>query len=393
METHAHPLRQNRFSLLLARPWIPRLIATLGIVVMMVGLDVPVAGRVLLIHGDSLVDTSWTIRTWVYATLANTTALMRASVLFLLGFEAVYSVLTWGGLALIPLLWRSRTVKGSVAVRWTYVVWTALMTLLAVGGLPSLHQFMSQPPQGMLPYPITITMEGSYLLPGVVVFPFGVLLSATALSLLMREPLPLSARQSAPRTGWQWGATIALTVGALVWGIGFYVMPAAVTPACSPVIFSVTQFAHGLCAGLDSDQMLQAVDNAGLNPIAFVPYTLGRNYEFLVAAAGITALGGWTRLLAVRTLAWLAVWPLLTLGTALVALHGVDLIAQHGFHLTATSSNWRVGPGLVITFVGIGLVALGQLGLWRELVRRSGSVTAQQIRSHTDPVDSLQHHT
>lgn len=392
MESHAPPLRQNRFSFLPARPWVSRLTATLGIVVMTVGLDVPVAGRVLLIGGDSLVDTSWTIRDWVYGALA-TTYVMYAPVFFQLGFEAVYSVLTWGGLALIPLLWRSRSPKGTVAVRWTYSIWMALLTLLAVGGLPSLHQFLSQPPRDLLPPSITITLDRAYLLPNAVVFPLGVLLSAAALSLLIREPLPMAAPPSAPRIGWQWGASLAFTVGALVWGIGFYLMPAAVTPACSPVIFSVTQFAHGRCAGLDSDQMLQAAYNAGLNPIAFVPYTLGRNYEFLVAAAGITALGGWTRQLSVQTLAWLAVWPLLALGTALLVLHGADLIAQHGFHLTATSSNWRVGPGLVATFAGIGLVTLGQLGLWRELVRRNRTASTQENGSHTDPVDSLRHDT
>jgi hypothetical protein len=36
-----------------------------------------------------------------------------------------------------------------------------------------------------------------------------------------------------------------------------------------------------------------------------------------------------------------------------------------------------MAPGMVVTFAGIGLVALGQLGLWRELVRRKGTANAQ----------------
>lgn len=62
---------------------------------------------------------------------------------------------------------------------------------------------------------------------------------------------------------------------------------------------------------------------------------------------------------------------LLALGVAFVALRGVGVIAQHGFQLTAaTGTGWHMASGMVVTFVGIGFVALGQVGLWRELVRR-----------------------
>jgi len=183
-----------------------------------------------------------------------------------------------------------------------------------------------------------------------------------------------------------------LTVGALVWGIGFYLMPQASTAACPPVTFSVTQFAQGACAGLDSDQVLYDAYNAGLNPVALVLFTLGRHFEVLVAAACITTLGGWTSRLSVTTLAWLFAWPVLALGVALVALQGVGVVAQQGFQLTAaTGAGWHMAPGMVVTFVGIGLVALGQLGLWRELVRRKGTVSAQENEPQRDTVDSLRH--
>ena len=69
---------------------------------------------------------------------------------------------------------------------------------------------------------------------------------------------------------------------------------------------------------------------------------------------------------------------MLALGVALVALQGTSLVAQHGFQLTAaTGTGWHVGPGMIVTFVGIGLVALGQVGLWRELGRRKGAASAQ----------------
>src|SRR5260221_7149066 len=52
VQTPAQPLRQHHVALLLARPWVPRLLATLGIVVMIVGLSVPFAARDVIVHGD-----------------------------------------------------------------------------------------------------------------------------------------------------------------------------------------------------------------------------------------------------------------------------------------------------------------------------------------------------
>jgi hypothetical protein len=222
------------------------------------------------------------------------------------------------------------------------------------------------------------TSEASYLVPGAVVFPLGVLLNCAGLCLMMRKPPALLSPAPASRSGWQWAATLMLTAGALVWGSGFYLMPEAVTAACPPIIFAVTQFAHGACAGTDSDQVLHAAYHAGLTPVALFFYSVSWKYELLVAAACVTTLGGWTRRLSVYTLAWLAVWPVLALGGACVALRGAGLVAQQGCALTAaTRTGWRVGPGMVVTFFGIGLVVLGQFGLWRELVGRKGTAASQ----------------
>ena len=381
METQAQPqpLRQNRFFLLLKQPWAARLIATLGIVVMTVGLYTPCAGIEIRYHADPVTI----IRASEMWTIAN--AGVVAPVIFhtmplplVLGQTAVYALITFGGLALLPLLWRPLSPRGNAAVRWIYAIWLVLLTLLALARLPNVRQFLSQPPPG--PSPETYTLEASYLLPGVVVFPLGVLISCAALLLLRREPRPLTPSAPTPRTGWQWVAAIALTVGVLIWGIGFYLMPEVVTAACPPVIFSVTQFAHGACAGLDSDQVLTAASYAGLNPIAHLLFPFW-NFTFLVAAGCITALGGWTRRLSVATLAWLFAWPVLALSAALVALQGVEVIAQRGFKLTFETGGgggWHIASGMVVTFAGIGLVTLGELGLWRELVKRkSGAASAR----------------
>jgi hypothetical protein len=202
---------------------------------------------------------------------------------------------------------------------------------------------------------------------GAILFPLGLLLSCIALPLMRWA----TATTPAPRTGWQWASTLSLTAGMIVWLIGFYLMPEAVTAVCPPVTFSITQFAHGACGGLDSDQVLTSAYSAGLNTIATMLYALGRRFDLLVAIGGITMLGGWTRQLSAQTLVWLAAWPALAFGVALVALQGVNVLARNGFALTTVaSSGWHVAAGLVVTFVGIVLVALGQLGLWREMVKR-----------------------
>ena len=369
MGTRAQPFRWKRLSLLLTRAWASRLIATLGVVVMMVGLYVPCAGIEIRYHADpeTVVRSSGT---WTIANAGVVAPVVFASRLLplALGQAAVYALITFGGLALLPLLWRPLSPRGNAVVRWLYAIWLVLLSLLAVARLPDLRQFLSKPPAG--PAPQTYTQEAAYLLPGVVVFPLGVLTCCAALILLRREPLPLASPAQASRTTWQWIAAFTITAGVLVWLIGFYLMPEAVTTACPPISFSVTQFAHGACAGLDSDQVRAAASYAGLNPIARLLDALGGNLELLVATGCITALGEWTRQLSVSTLAWLAAWPILAFGVALVALQGVGVIAQQGFKLTfETGAGWHVGSGIVVTFAGIGLVVLGQLGLWRELVR------------------------
>jgi hypothetical protein len=105
-----------------------------------------------------------------------------------------------------------------------------------------------------------------------------------------------------------------------------------------------------------------------------LPLVLG---QFVVYAL-ITFGGLATRHLSVATLAWLAAWPVVALGVAFVALQGVGVIARQGFKLTIeTGTGWHMASGMIVTFAGIGLVVLGQLGLWRELVRRNGTASAQ----------------
>lgn len=368
--------RQSRRPSLKARWWLTRLIATLGVVVMTLGLYTPAIVTTVRFgfHDPTIETVTWTARNLI-GLAAPFHPWARLPLPMILGLDAALSALMLGGLALLPLLWRPLSPKGAELLRWAYAAWLALMVILAVAGLFALRQ--------TVPLAFSLAKQfgafGSYhVLPGVIVFPLGAVVVCAALVLLFREPAPAMLSAPAPRNGWQWAATLTLTAGALVWLVGFYLMPQAITTACPPVTFSVTQFAHGACAGIDSDQALQWAWYAGLNPMALQLYTLGRNFELLVAFGAITALGGWTWLLSVRTLAWLAAWPTLAFGVALVALQGVGDVAEKGLWLTAaTGGSWHAAPGMAVTFAGIALVALGQAGLWREWARQRAAAPAR----------------
>lgn len=368
METQAQHFRQTHLATLLARPWVTRLLATIGIVLTLVGLYTPFAGKDIVMHAYNAARFSqtWTLQGTAFDILR---VIHRGpfSLTLALVMWAIFSVVALGGLALIPLLWRRLSATSATRTRWLYGTWLLLMAALAVLGLLVWHYFMSLAIQDPL---AQLDDAGPlYIMPGAIIFPLGLLVNCIALPFLRWEPLPTS--HLAPRTGWQWASAFTLTAGAIVWVVGFYLMPEAITAACPSITFSVTQFAHGACAGLDSDQVLSNATYAHLNPIAALLYVVGRHFDLLVAIGGITMLGGWTRQLSAQTLAWLAAWPALAFGVALVALQGVGQLAQSGFRLSyASGSNWHVAAGLVVTFAGIGLVALGQIGLWREIVRR-----------------------
>src|SRR5262249_41896420 len=63
-----------------------------------------------------------------------------------------------------------------------------------------------------------------------------------------------------------------------------------------------------------------------------------------------------------------SVW--LALGVALVAAYGVGVVARQGFLLTTATVGWQAAYGVIVAFVGIGLAAMAQIGLWSELHKR-----------------------
>jgi hypothetical protein len=372
LSSRGHSERVQRWS---RWAWLSRLVTTVGIALVTAGLYVAVAGNELVASSGPVIRT---VETWsIHDTGITVYALLHLprSVPLLLVFDALYSVVTLGGLALLLFLWRPLSPAATVRLRWTSGLWLVLLTTLAVAGEVARWQQVTQ--RASATASSLISVKPPYLLPGVIVFPLGVLLCCAAL-FLRWEPLPTTTTPPARRTGWQWASALLLTVGVALWGVGFYLMPQAVTDACPPVIFSVTQFAHGACAGIDSDQVLQAAANSGLPPIALFFSTASRSFELLVALGCLTVLSGWIRPPSFTSVAFPVLWFALTLGVALVALSGVAVVARHGFQLTTTTVGWHVASGIITTFVGIGLAALAQVGMWSELVSRKRGATPYQ---------------
>jgi hypothetical protein len=383
METLSHLDHSEQVQQWVRWPWLSRLIATVGIALVTAGLYVPVAGSDHVVRGDptTRIAEIWAIHDtafMVYALLH-----LPRSVPLALVFDALYAVVALGGLALLLPLWRSLSPSATVRLRWTFGLWLVLLTILAVAGEVARWQSVSQRASAATSSPISI--EPPYLLPGVIVFPLGALLCCSAL-FLRWKPLPTTMPPPATRTVWQWVSAFLLTAGVALWGVAFYLMPQAVSGACPPIIFSVTQFTHGACAGIDSDQVLQAAANSGLHPIALVFFSVSRNFELLVALGCLTMLSGWIRTPSFMTGAYPAVWLALTLGVALVAAYGVDVVAREGFLLTATTIGWHAASGIIATFVGIGLVVLAQVGVWSEFLSRN---RASGLERSADPLQHL----
>jgi hypothetical protein len=346
-----------------------------GIALVTAGLYVAVAGNDLVVSIDSV---QRTVESWaIHDTAITVYALLHLprSVPLLLVFDALYSVVAFGGLALLLFLWRPLSPAATMRLRWTYGLWLVLLTILAVAGEVARWQSVTQ--RAAATASSLISVGPPYLSPGVIVFPLGVLLCCAAL-FLRWKPLPTTTTPQARRTGWQWVSALLLTVGVALWGVAFYLMPQAVTDACPPVLFSVTQFAHGACAGIDSDQVLQAAAYAGLHPIALFFYTVSRSFELLVALGCLTVLSGWIRPPSFTSVAFPAVWLALTLGVALVAAYGVAVVARQGFLLTATTVGWHAASGIIATFVGIALVVLAQVVVWGKLLSRNRSATPKE---------------
>jgi hypothetical protein len=374
METlplHGHWERIQRWA---RWPWLSRLLATVGIVLVTAGLYVAVAGNDLVVSSGPVKHTVETLA--VHDTLITVYAFLHLprSVLLLLVFDMLYSIVTLGGLALLLLLWRPLSSAATGRLRWMSGLWLVLLTTLAVAGEVARWQSVTQDASASASS--LISVGPPYLLPGIMVFPLGVVLCCVAL-LFRWEPLPTTP-PPATRTRWQWISALLLSAGVALWGVGFYLMPQAVTDACPPVIFSVTQFAHGACAGIDSDQVLQAAAYAGLHPIALFFYTVSRSFELLVAPGCLTVLSGWLRPPSFMAVAFPVLWLALTLGVALVAAYGVAVVARQGFLLTATSVGWHAACGIIATFIGIGLVVLAQVGLWVELLSRNRAAALER---------------
>jgi hypothetical protein len=180
-------------------PWLSRLLATIGITLVTAGLYAPIAGNEIVASGGPVTRTAaiWSIHDSVGALFALL-HLPRA-ILLQLGIFALYSVVTLGGLALLLLLWRPLSPAATARLRWICGLWLVLLTTLAVVGEVARWQSVSQ--RASAPASSLFSVGPPYLLPGVIVFPLGVVLCCAAL-FWRWEPLPTTPPPTT-RTPWQ----------------------------------------------------------------------------------------------------------------------------------------------------------------------------------------------
>jgi hypothetical protein len=128
-----------------------------------------------------------------------------------------------------------------------------------------------------------------------------------------------------------------LTLGVILWALGFYALPWATVGACGDgIIISFNHFASGSCAGVDFGDALAQMRNTGPGILEFLaqPDPLIVAYSTLLGWAILMVARSWRRALPPEHVGWMALWILITGALFVVALAGMSEIRKHGVQLT-----------------------------------------------------------
>jgi hypothetical protein len=291
-----------------------------------------------------------------------------------------------GGPLLVPVLGQ-RVRFWTRLARWSFLLWVALTMLTLAAAYLALLRIATTLANGVGAFN-SVTIAG--LLPGLVVTPLGIALCWVALILL--RTIASEERKIAPvmRARQAWWATFApvsagvVTLGAIVWALGFYALSWATTASCEGITISFNHFAHGSCAGLDFADALARRGDTGSGVFEFLAqwYPLFVIYSTLLGWAILMIVRSWRRLLPPEQVGWMVLWILVTGALSIAALDGVSAIREHGHLLTAESpgQTWMNGPGVGVSLAGLLLITAGVLCLgivaWRD--RRRPVVTDEQ---------------
>ena len=359
----------------------------LGVAIAIIGFFLPIAQERILLRPSELVppDTFTDTMTMSDALMRFSIGAPRGSALWILFAlpDLAWLVAALGGLLLIPLLGQ-RLRFWTALTRRSYTAWVALTTLVLLTAGLGLARTATTTTSGAGSIR-SVTFAG--LLPGAIVAPLGLALCGATLMLLYRAQLDrkgVTASVPARQGGWATFARISVivvTLGMIVWALGFYALPWAMTNGCDGVTISFNHFANGACAGVDFGDALAQMRNTepGIFEFLAQPLPLLFMYGTLLGWAILFVVASWLRTLPPERVGWMALWVLLTSALSIVALGGVSEIDKHGFQLTTEAGQrWVTGPGVGVSFAGLILVVAGTLGLiwmaWRDARGSAASV-------------------
>lgn len=178
--------------------------------------------------------------------------------------------------------------------------------------------------------------------------------------------LHLPPAADAPTRGWhraptalRRGSAAGFTLGTLIWGFGFILVPWA-TNNCTGFPLAWTHFVRGACVGLDANDTI---------PFAWPATTVDQGYDFtmflvFMGLLGIIAMGalwrkGWGGPVVATIWAALATWLLLQVRAGLATM--LEQLTRLTF---ATSGTWVSGAGPLVTGAGLALAVIAVISAW-----------------------------
>lgn len=281
-------------------------------------------------------------------------------------FGKIWSVVSAAGVLLAPLLWLRPHTLGSRIALLLYGVWLLLATAIAL----AMAKVIFFPPAALI--------EGAPTRPqwspawGLWLALSALVAGAFALATLIRHEWSsprISARGARPpimRTRAAWVGLGLLTVGILLWGLGFMAIPWA-TVNCPITPLTLNHFVSGRCATLDSGDALSYFAKSALPRDAW--NVLGGIYSLygVLVGGGLFVLIALWRTSPSRVIcAWATLWLVGASAIVYLAYRGVGVILTTNPVMSADAAGlWEGANGVITTLLGLLLAWLGIIPLER----------------------------
>lgn len=271
----------------------------------------------------------------------------------------VWAGVSGAGTLLAPLLWLRPRPRASRLALSLYSVWLVLATVFTL----ALARMIFFPPVdrgGGIGIPQWSPRWGMWL--ALIALVSG----AAAVTMLIRYDWSTprisarSARSPIMRMRAGWVGIVLLTVGILLWGLGFMAIPWA-TVNCPVTPITLNHFVAGRCAALDSGDALSYFATRSLSRetwnLAGGIYAL---YGVLIGGGLLVLIALWRTSPSRAICAWATLWLLGASAIAYLAYRGVGVILTVNPVMSAEARGiWVGASGVTTTLLGLLLSWLG----------------------------------